>query len=375
MPKKIRIGMDARPLSTKMSGVGRLLSEILKAFPDKNLFEIHLFSHKPIHPDHSILSKEPHLLWHEEGGFWKWKGGVYYNLYVPFLLRKLNLDLFWGSQQVLPPFLPKKLPAVLTYCDLVLYKYPETMRWVARLQQRFFQRYSVLRSSFILSISKSTSDDVVKFFEYPENQTDVTYPAVNADELKQLRDRAKSKKMEFLPQKYLLSVSTIEPRKNYPFLFAVFKLLSQRNPDLHWVIVGKIGWESMEFIQELQDFATKTQRISILDSVSDEDLIPIYDRASAFAFASQYEGFGIPLLEAMHLGLPSVVSDIPTFREIGGDKVCYLQTKTNLLSDWVSALETALTSPKISYDTSVFTWKKAAQRTADCFQKVLRRFL
>lgn len=121
----------------------------------------------PIHSDHKKVLELSNVRWVEGGGFLKWKGGLYYNLYVPFYLLTHRLDLFWGSQQVLPPFLPKDLKAVLTYCDLVLYLYPDTMRWIAKVQQRLFQSYSVRRSSFILSISKQTSDDMCKKFGYP----------------------------------------------------------------------------------------------------------------------------------------------------------------------------------------------------------------
>jgi glycosyltransferase involved in cell wall biosynthesis len=181
-----------------------------------------------------------------------------------------------------------------------------------------------------------------------------------------------NKPLEFLPKKYLLSVSTIEPRKNYPFLLSVFKELSNRNPDLHWVIVGKIGWESPEFILELKSFAESSRRILVLDSVSDEDLVPIYDRASAFAFASHYEGFGIPLLEAMNLGLPAVVSDIPTFKEIGRSFVSYLPTTPESISKWVKAIEQAIASPKLNYDLSPFSWRTAAQTTAEKFQMAMK---
>lgn len=370
-----RIGLDARPLSTRVSGVGRLIAETLKAFPHKEEYDFFLFSHLPIHEDHKAVLNLPNVTWVSGGGFLKWKGGVYYNLFVPFYLLKHRLDLFWGSQQVLPPFLPGSLKAVLTYCDLVLYLYPETMRWIAKVQQRLFQSYSVRRSSFILSISKQTSDDMCRKFGYPVYQTGVSYPGVNPIEMTNLLETKPSNRVKDLGTDYLLSVSTIEPRKNYPFLLEVFREYRKLDPHHYrpWVIVGKIGWESLEFIEELLQERSLYKDIHILDSVSDSELQHLYKRAGLFAFASKYEGFGIPMVEAIFHGLNCVVSDIPTFHEIGKDGVTYLpyQTKEDAKL-WASAIKKFFenpTPPTVSIES--FTWENAAKITEDVFRKVL----
>lgn len=375
MVKTYKIGLDARPLSTRVSGVGRLIAETLKAFPKKEKYEFLLFSHLPIHPDHKAVLDLPNVKWVEGGGFLKWKGGLYYNVYIPFYLLTHQLDLFWGSQQVLPPCLPKELKAVLTYHDLVLYLYPNTMRWIAKVQQRLFQRYSVRRSSFILSVSKQTSDDICKKFGYPKEQTGVAYNGVNPAEMTKLLETNLTNRVKDLGTGYVLSVSTIEPRKNYPFLLEVYREYRKKNPHHYrpWVIVGKIGWESPEFIEELIQERSLYKDIFILDSVSDSELQHLYKRAGLFLFASKYEGFGIPMVEALFHKLPCIVSDIPTFHEIGKEGVRYLPTETKEnAKQWAEAIDQFFQNPSpVDVSVESFRWENAANITEDVFRKVL----
>ncbi|XDD48021.1 glycosyltransferase family 4 protein [Leptospira sp. WS39.C2] len=375
MVKTYKIGLDARPLSTRISGVGRLIAETLKAFPNKEKYEFLLFSHLPIHPDHKAVLELNNVRWIEGGGILRWKGGLYYNFYIPFYLATHRLDLFWGSQQVLPPFLPSDLKAVLTYCDLVLYLYPNTMRWIAKIQQRMFQSYSVRRSSFILSISKQTSDDMCKKFGYPVHQTDVSYPGVNPKEITKLLDTPISNRVKDLGSGYVLSVSTIEPRKNYPFLLEVFREYRKRNPHHYrpWVIVGKIGWESPEFIEELIQERTLYKDIFILDSVSDSELQHVYKRSGLFLFASKYEGFGIPMVEALFHKIPCIVSDIPTFHEIGKDGVLYFPAESKEDSKrWAEAIDHFFQNPtQVDVSIDEFRWENAAKITESVFKQVL----
>jgi glycosyltransferase involved in cell wall biosynthesis len=370
-----RVGLDARPLSTRMSGVGRLIGETIKAFPHAEKYHFYLFSHLPIHADHKDILALENVTVVKEGSIFRWKGGLYFNLFLPFFLRFFKLDLFWGSQQVLPPLLPRKLKAILTYCDLVLYLYPQTMRTLARIQQRLFQSYSVRRSSYILSISKQTSDDMCSFFKYNEDHAVVAYPGVNHQEIQTLLTEPISKRFEDIGEGFLLSVSTIEPRKNYPFLLEVFREYRKMNPKEHrdWVIVGKIGWESREFIEEIRTEQSLFGDLHILDSVGDSDLQHLYKNAGLFLFASHYEGFGIPMLEALYHKKYCMVSNIPTFREIGGDGVTYLPYKTKSdAKEWSQEIYQFCASPILpSSDISKFSWENAAKITEDVFSKVL----
>ncbi|MCC5816223.1 MAG: glycosyltransferase family 4 protein [Leptospira sp.] len=374
--RKFIIGVDARPLSTPMSGIGRLIHETLKAFPEPDKYEFYLYSHRPIHSAHKSLVTLNNLKWKQSESIFSYKGGFYYNLELPRLIRKDNLDLFWGAQQVLPPFLPKKLTCILGYMDLVLYLFPETMRPIARLQQKTFQRYSVKRSQHIISISEQTKKDMIQKFHYPESQASVAYPGIDTISIESFLNKKISARIQNLPKKYIISVSTIEPRKNYPFLLKVFRKIRESNkiPNLSWVIAGKRGWESDEFYKELSDDREKYNDIIVLEGLDDSELHHLYKNASLFWMASLYEGFGIPLLEALYHKKMAVVSDIDTFHEIGKNSIQYHTTSNNEkdIESWATSTTEAINKKLVfKGDISSFTWENSAKNIANVFLQFL----
>ncbi|WCL47897.1 glycosyltransferase family 4 protein [Leptospira sp. GIMC2001] len=366
-----RIGLDARPLSTPMSGVGRLIHETIKAFPDNQNYHFILFSHNPIHESHKEILKLPNIEWRQGQGILSKKGGTFYNIQLPFMIRKENLSLFWGSQQVLPPAIPNKIPCVLTYCDLVLYLYPETMRPLARFQQRLFQKYSVNRSAHILNISESTRRDLIAKFNYPESQTSVAYPGIDPKSINQFLKSKITNRIRDLGDNYILSVSTMEPRKNYPFLLKVFTEIRRKNKNIKWVIAGKRGWESQEFYDELDMQIQEFKDIIVLEGLNDPELHHLYKNCKLFWMASHYEGFGIPLLEALFHKKFCVASDIPTFREIGKDLIVYLSTsKDHSIKDWLDQTNEAIKkNKKVNFPFKEFLWSVGAQKTLEAFEK------
>lgn len=407
MKPKIRIGLDARPLSTPMSGVGRLLNGTLEHFPGREDFEFYFYSHNPIHPHHAELMRHPNFHWVQGKGLLSRKGASYFNIQLPCDLALDPVDLFWGTQQVLPPFLSSRTRAVLTFNDLVLYLYPETMRPLARIQQRLFQSYSVRRADCIVAISEATKRDLVEKFGYNPERVSVGYPGVDpsrfsvsaptdgADFSKDWNHsiaRLRSQVTD-IPKPYILSVSTVEPRKNYPFLLSVFEKLrdspsvsSNANipipneniqnhsiPKPVWVIAGKIGWESPQFLDTLKTQAERYGDIVILDGLSDAEIHYLYKNASLFWMASLYEGFGIPLLEALAYNLPCLVSDIAPFREIGGDRIAYLPTVSNESSGrWMEETRKLLeTRPKPKIDLNAFSWEQSGRAIREAFAMAL----
>ena len=104
-----RIGLDARPLSTRVSGVGRLIAETIRHFPEKEKYKFVLFSHLPIHESHKTILELPNVEFHQGKGFLSKKGATYFNISLPLSLNQFHLDLFWGSQQVIPHLLFSKL--------------------------------------------------------------------------------------------------------------------------------------------------------------------------------------------------------------------------------------------------------------------------
>jgi glycosyltransferase involved in cell wall biosynthesis len=371
---KIKISLDARPLSTPVSGVGRLIAETLIHFPNKDKYQFFLHSHLPIHKNHYKILDLPNVTPRIGKGLLAKKGGAYFLLYLPFEIRNEAPDLFWGSQQVVPLGLPTNLPIVLTFCDLVLYLYPETMRKIAAIQQRLFQSYSVKQADFILSISNTTRLDLLKKFDYPSEKTGVAFPGVSTSGIQDLLKNYSSEAPRNLPESFLLSVSTIEPRKNYSFLLNAYKEYRKLagSSKLPWVIVGKIGWEDPSFIEILEKEILEYKDIIIINNCQDSLLHFLYSKCEIFLFASLYEGFGIPLLEALAHRKKCLVSVIPTLREFGGESIQYLKTLSPI--EWAKKIiELQLSTEKPMIDLEKFSWERSALETEKAFQSVLKK--
>lgn len=368
MEKKITIGVDARPLSSPVTGVARVISRILYHLPSHENLEYQLYSNRPIHDDYSFLSENASIRWIQGEGILAKKGGLWFNIALPAALRKSPPDLFWGSQQVIPPFLPKGLPVVLTYYDLVLQFFPSAMRRLARIQQRAVQTMSVSRADYILTISEQTRRDMIEQFGYPRQKCRAALLGYEETKVK------KKKKMHHKP--YILAVSTLEPRKNYSTLLHAYSQYFYKHRDaLDLVIVGRRGWESPEFFSELERLIDKTQAIHVVESASDADLRHYYEGCTFFVMPSIYEGFGLPMLEAMCLGARAIVSDIPCFHEIGGNQAVYVPPKD--VQAWVKALSDYHAiyhkgkMRRLRFEKDHWTWQRTAELHFKAFQELL----
>ncbi|EMJ46321.1 glycosyltransferase family 4 protein [Leptospira santarosai] len=370
----IRIGVDARPFSAPVSGVGKMIHSVLLDLGRDPSFEFYLFSHKDIHPSYANLLDLPGIRFVKGEGFFSKKGGFYFAIALPLQLRKAQLDLFWGTQQTLPPFLSRKTATVLTYNDLVVYRFPETMRTLARIQQKFYLARSIKRADKLLPISESTRNEVAEFFHVPFEKMQVVYPGVELSEFKNLLKKKPGGRVDSLPEKFFLSVSTVEPRKNYRFLYNSYIEYSKSvklDRRFSWVIGGKAGWEDPKFIEILRSPESRASGIVWIESPTDVELAHMYKKCALFLFSSLYEGFGIPLLEALSFQKPAIVTDLSVFREIGGDKIRYLKLEEKL---WTSALLDFSKKPYSGkkVDLRKFYRSAAAKTVSDQIRAVLK---
>ncbi|MBL8021148.1 MAG: glycosyltransferase family 4 protein [Leptospirales bacterium] len=365
--RALRIGVDARPLSSRTSGVARVITNVLRHYPARSSDEFLLYSAGPCHGDHLDLLKRPNIKWVQGTGALAWKQGLWFNSALPLRLRHDSLDVFWGSQQVLPPLLPRALPAVLTFYDLVALYFPGAMRTIARIQQKAFLKYSVRRAERILCISDQSRVDMIRELNVPESRTGVAL--LGADVPPKIKATPRRKP-------YILAVSTLEPRKNYGTLLDAYSRYArnERKP-LQLVIAGRRGWETPEFYSRLETLEGQGL-VRIEDALSDEALHGLYAGCAFLVMPSIYEGFGLPLLEAMSHGKYALVSDLPCFHEIGGRQVRYLPARDTSL--WATALSETTNLyhrnklPAIKWKATDWSWARTARIHADAFASVAR---
>jgi alpha-1,3-rhamnosyl/mannosyltransferase len=314
----MRIGIDVRALTGPRTGIGTFLAGVLDAFARHDLdYEFVLFAPKP------FAFTLPNGRWriHQMRGAWVRNGSVWLQLYGPWQVSDANVDVFWGPMFLLPILLPWRIPTLLTVHDLVSVFYPETMAPLNYWTLRAFLRASLWRAQHITADSESTADDLHAALAIPRAKVSVVYPGVapqfHVHDPSEARQRVAS---QFgLTTPYLLTVSTFEPRKNLKTILSAFAALPE-SLRRRWplVMVGGQGWKSAGIHATAAPLVHEGS-VRILGYLGDGDLPWLYAAASLFLFPSIYEGFGLPVVEAMASGVPVAASDIPVLREIAGD--------------------------------------------------------
>jgi glycosyltransferase involved in cell wall biosynthesis len=176
-----------------------------------------------------------------------------------------------------------------------------------------------------------------------------------------------------LPGRAILTVGTIEPRKNHQYLLDVYDLLRQRGTDVSLIIVGRLGWKNKDILNRIRSHPDFGRRLLHLDDASDRDLLAVIDRSDCLVCPSIAEGFGLPVIEGLSLGLKVFASDIEVFHEIGGDHCQYfdLGNPDSLAVQIATFLSQTRMSNKGEGDLT-FSWPNWEESTKELVQLVLR---
>jgi glycosyltransferase involved in cell wall biosynthesis len=247
--------------------------------------------------------------------------------------RYLSGKLFWSSElKRLKPdvFETSHLPLVRspvgrtiqTIHDIRYLRHPELYSVFRRLINQTVLRTALNRADLIVTVSHAMRKELLEF--HPKANVRVVYNGFDGSTYGLLSDqkaREIAQKLK-VPPNFLLSVGHLEKRKNYPRLLQALKRINQRGHDFHLVIVGNVGDEMAEIHRQIA-LLDLSKNVQILRYLEDPELRALYSLCRLFVFPSSYEGFGIPILEAMASGCPFVLSNLPVFREITEDRCVY----------------------------------------------------
>ena len=291
-----------------------------------------------------------------------------------------NCDLFHATEHLLPRL--KGARTVLTVHDLIFLLFPEYHLPLNRWFLNRFMPLFVRRADAIIAVSQCTRDDLIRYYAAPSEKITVVYEGVDArfqtvtdpDALAQVRVRYG------LPERFILYVGTIEPRKNLNTLLEAFARLKVRSTtcDLGLVIVGRKGWLYEGFFRRLHELGLKGEVI-FPGFVPDEDLPAIYSAAALFVFPSLYEGFGLPPLEAMACGTPVIASNASSLPEVVGEAGILIDLHD--VGGLIEAMERVLMDEPLLSEMRArglerargFTWEKAARETLAIYREVVAR--
>ncbi|WP_326981147.1 glycosyltransferase family 1 protein [Chryseobacterium sp. MYb264] len=294
------------------------------------------------------------------------EGHIYHSLYYPI---HRSLENF------------ANLKKVVTIHDLIPILFPE---YNANTKLLDSVVKSIGKDNYAICVSENTRKDLLTYAPYLDPNKVFVSRLAAAPEIfypsKDMERNLEIKRKYNLPDKYILSLSTLEPRKNIDHLIRVFvKALNQYNmEDLHLVLVGAKGWQYDKIFEEYENSKELKEKIIITGRIPDEELAPIYSNANAFYYMSLYEGFGLPPLEAMQCGVPAVTSNNSSLPEVVGDAGIMLdandeealsETIWKLYSDEKFRTDYA---EKALARSKEFSWEKAVHEHIEIYSKILQ---
>lgn len=362
----------ARSLTGFMSGTKRYMSNIIRALLAtdlKNEYVIYYDQESCLGDNPSAMEKvikmPTKLLWD--------------HIALPLAAKKDGIDVLFCPKNVVPPL--SNCKSVITVHDLGYMVNPTYYPPIDTLYMNMAIRWSVRKSSAIIAVSQNTKIDLVSRLRVKAEKIYCIYESMNEDYIP-IKDRARLEDVRDkynLPSEFFLSLAGLQRRKNLPNLIKAFSLAKERSEINHkLVMVGAASWQHSTILNEVEASPVKDE-IMWLKFVAEEDLPAIYNLATALIFPSLYEGFGLPLLEAMACGCPVVCSNTSSLPEIaGGAAILVDPTNVEQLADGIyrviteDKLRNSLTKKGLKR-ASYFSWQRAARETLEVFEEVYRK--
>ena len=355
-------------------GSGQVAFELLKNIHDldhENNYTI-LLAGKPL----SDLPKE------RTG--WKYKilrpGRLWTRIAVPiyYHLTKIKPDVILSPTHYIPRFIKaKRVPVIF---DLAFIHYPSMFKKDDLYKLTNWTKTSILESAHIITISESSKKDILKIYKVPEKKVTVAYPGYNEKIFKVINGREKVNQVMEKYQisgKYIIYIGTVQPRKNILRLIRSIKKID----DLRLVIVGKIrgkgkqGWMNEEILEEPKKLDIE-DKVIFTDYVPTEELPYLIIGSKAFILPSLWEGFGIPVVEAMATGTPVITSNVSSLPEVVGDAGLLINPESETQIEQAIRLLTTdqklhlKLSKKALEQSKKFSWQKMAKEVITVLESV-----
>ncbi len=287
-----------------------------------------------------------------------------------------DAELYHATEHLLMPL--RHVPTVLTVHDLIFHLFPQHHKrlnyWYLNAAMPLYCR----RANAIIAVSQATKRDLVRIYGIDPAKITVVHEAAAPQFLPASPAQIAWGRARYrLPAQYLLHVGTIEPRKNLNRLLEVVHRLREGGEDVYLVIVGSKGWLYQGFFQRLEELDL-SDAVQLPGYIPDADLPVVYSGASLVVVPSLYEGFGLPVLEAMACGVPVVCSNVSSLPEVGADAVHYFDpTNVPAMTDAVltvwrdEALRETMRQRGLTR-AAQFSWARVAEETVAVYEEVSR---
>ncbi|MCR4994249.1 MAG: glycosyltransferase family 4 protein [Bacteroidales bacterium] len=295
----MRIGFDAKKAMRNRTGIGNYSRRCIQAVKEEGA-DIRLFYN----------------------GIPVW-GELWRNAFQWLSIRKAHIDVYHGLSNELPFGIGwSGAKSVVTIHDLIFLRFPQTYGWLQRQILKLKTRYACSRADKIIAVSEMTKRDIIHFYGTNSSRIEVIYQSIDDVYRRPCTDEQLRSAVERyqLPQKFVLCVGTIQARKNQHTLV---KALPHLSADVHLILVGKEEAYAQQVRQTAEQLGV-AERVHIYKGVPTADLPAFYQLASVFACLSRFEGFGIPLAEAIASGTPVIGATGSCLEEAAGPDSVYL---------------------------------------------------
>jgi glycosyltransferase involved in cell wall biosynthesis len=374
------IGIDYTPAYEQGGGIGRYVRELVTALSKiDHTSEYRLF----------VSGASPSLLPSPLGSnfIWspthlspKWLARIWHRFRLPLPVEMFtgSLRLFHATDFVLPPVLPS-VRTVLTVHDLSFVRVPESASPSLKRYLDLVVPRSVQQATYILADSQATANDLVNLYGVSSTKISVLLSGVSDQFSQPINDVAlvtTRKKYGLENISYIFTVGTVQPRKNYIRLIQSLVQLRAKGFDIHLAIAGGKGWLDNPIYAAITDMHME-DFVHFIGFVADHDLPALYKSAVCLAFPSLYEGFGLPVLEAMATGVPVLTSNISSLPEVAGDAAITVDPyDVDAITD---GLERLIVDPDLRNTliqkglarAKEFTWEKSARQLLGIYENLL----
>ena len=284
-------------------------------------------------------------------------------------------ELFHATEHLLMPL--RDVPTVLTVHDLIYHLFPQYHKRLNYTYLNAAMPVYVQRADAVITISESSKKDLVRLYGVDPQKVTVIYEAASAHLKPAARvDVDRVRQRYGLPESFVVTVGTIEPRKNLSRLLDALMIARRSGHDVGLVIVGSKGWLYEGFYRKLEQHEGR-EHVLVTGYLPDEDLAAVYSAAQLCVVPSLYEGFGLPILEAMACGTPVACSNVSSLPELGGAAALYFDPYD--AQEMAACIGQLAGQPALREDLRAkgmaqaarFSWERTARETLDVYEKVL----
>jgi glycosyltransferase involved in cell wall biosynthesis len=372
-----RVAIEFTPAVAQGGGVARSVHEMTAALLSAAVHDYTLFiaGTAPIPPD--IAAYQPSVRYAALDSLTLTR--LWHRLRVPLPVEVFagRTDLYFATDFALPPTLPRTRTAIfihdLTYVRVPNAAVPELVGYLNAVVPRALKRADV-----VIVNSEATKTDIIDIYGTPPEKISTIQFGVHPHFTPSKKPLAALRAKYSLPQQpYILTVGTVQPRKNYARLIEALAVLRAEGIDATLVIAGGKGWMETPIFETVARLKLEPY-VRFLGYVDDSDLPALYTHAAAFAMPSLYEGFGLPVLEAMACGTPVVTSTVSSLPEAAGDAALLVDpTNIEAIAD---ALRRIISDTRLAQELRAkglahvmpFTWGRTAKQLLEAFDKALK---